>query len=118
MARGPATDGGWSPETGPIPGSPGAVLYSGPFRAQPLQDRGRDADAAGQSVLVRAYLIALEASAPALPPDTRLTIKVAPNDAELVGKVFTVTGTALASERFERDVYADLDLTNQPVGEA
>lgn len=112
--RGTGLPSGWDPETGPTPGEPGPVLYSGPFRAQQRTEVSAPLDAAGQPVTVLDYLLVLPARAPAAPPGTRCTVLSCPDDEELVGKVFTVVGAVLGSRRFERDYYAEIDLNNQP----
>jgi hypothetical protein len=108
--------GGWTPTGGAQPSTPGALLHEGPFRAQPLDGRGGAADAARQDVTQRAYQISLEADAPEVPVDAAITITACPDDTTLVGKVLTVTGLDYSSRRFERVVYADLNLQSQPGG--
>lgn len=123
----PGSAGGWDPEHGPTPGTPGQTLHTGPFRAQALTAHNQARDAAGQAVTIRNYLVVVEADAPTAPdtdpdevPDiptgARITVDECPDDPRLVGKVLTVTGVTYASHRFERDLYADLDLSNQPPG--
>lgn len=107
---------GWDPEHGPTPGAEAATpLWTGPFRAQAHRS-DTSTQAAGQSVTVRTYLITLPADTPDIPIGARATVNEAPDDPHLVGKTFTVTGVTYGSHRFQRDLYADLDLTNQPGG--
>ncbi|PYG00165.1 hypothetical protein SAMN05216184_104104 [Georgenia satyanarayanai] len=115
-----AAAGGWDPQTGPTtpadPG-PGAQVHVGAFRAQALTTREQSRDAAGQDVSPRAYLFAVAADAAETPVGARVRVDECPDDPQLVGKVLTVTGVTHASHRFERDLYCDLDLTNQPAQE-
>lgn len=107
------TGGGWDPVTGPTEGAPAVASHFGPFRAQAIDTEGQPTDAAGQQVTVRSYLIAVNAAAPEPHVGDRVRINACPDDPHLVGKVLTVTGVTYASHRFERDLYADLDLSNQ-----
>lgn len=108
--------GGWTPTGGAQPATPGALLHEGPFRAQPLDGQVRAADAARQDVTERAYQVSLDASAPEVPVGAVITISQCPDDPHLVGKVLIVTGLDYSSRRFERTVYADLNLRSQPGG--
>lgn len=103
----------WSPTEGATPGTRGAAVYDGPFRAQALQGETNPAvDAALQPVTVRSYLLVLPAEATEMLPGWRAEVYACPDDAALVGKTFTVTATGYGSRRFERDVFAELDLDN------
>lgn len=113
-ATSPGGDGGWDPETGPTqPDTPTAPLWTGEFRAQALQTQVRQQDAAGQAVTIRAYLITITAAAPEAPVGARVRVEECPDNPAFVGKVLTITGVTYATHRFEWDLYADLDLTNQ-----
>ena len=116
VLREPGEGGDWDPVLGVTEGEDGAVLYDGPFQAQSLA-RNSDSvqDAAGQAVTERDYLLVLRAEAPAAPPGTRCHVEECPDDAEMVGKVFSVTGPVLGSRRFERDLFVKLDMSNQAV---
>ena len=104
----------WSPETGAGTPAEGEVLYDGAFRAQSLAgETSPQVDAAGQPVTIRSYLLVVDAAAPGVPAGARAKVHVCPDDAALVDKTFVVVGTSYGSRRFERDLYAELDLTNQ-----
>lgn len=106
----------WSVATGPTTVSAGATLYDGPFRAQSRSGQvNQPADAAGQPVTVTSYLLVLQASAPEIPTGTRALVMECPDDAYLVEKSFIVVGTIFGSQRFERGLFAELDLDNQDV---
>ena len=113
------TDDSWSPDTGPVPGSPGAVIYDGPFRAQQLQQNAADVkDGAGQLVSDLRYLLVLEGGTGRVPVGATAVVLLCPDDTALEGARFTTISTTYASHRWERDVYAVLDLTNQEGGVA
>lgn len=112
VVRDRATGGGWTPEDGASPPTPGEIVYDGPFRAQALTGANLPVDAAGQQVTLRDYLLQLPAPALALEPGTRMDVLECPDDPELVGRTFTVSGSVMGSYRFTRDVFASLDLTD------
>lgn len=104
--------GGWDPDTGPSPGTP-TTVHTGPCRVQALNSGANAADAAGQLVIERPYLVAVAADAPEIPARARVHVDECVGDPHLVGKVLTVVDPKYGSLRFERDLLCNLDLTNQ-----
>ena len=104
---------GWDPVTGPTPALPPVVLYTGPCRVQSRVARAGEADAAGQPVTRRPYLVAIPAVSADIPVTARVHMDACTGDTHLVGKTLTVGDVVYAAERFERDLTCTLDLTNQ-----
>lgn len=111
---GAATGGGWDPDAGATPGTPGAPVYDGPARVQAVRNSAQPRDAVGQSITVRPYKVALPWDAPELPPGTRVTVTAHLTDTHVIGKVLTVTAGVYGDLGIERVLYCDLDLSNQP----
>lgn len=109
----PGTLSGWDPVTGPTAAIPPVVLYTGPCRVQANPSRVGEADAAGQPITRRPYLLAIPAVSDDIPVTARVLITACTGDTHLAGKTFTVSDVVYASERFERDLTCILDLTNQ-----
>lgn len=105
--------GGWSPTTGPGAGTAPATLYTGPCRVQALNSGAGPDDAAGQSTIERPYLVAIRADVGEISVGARVKVITCPDDARLVGKTLTVREVRYGSQRWERDLVCDLDLTNQ-----
>ncbi len=111
-------EGGWTPEAGPTPGVP-VILYDGRCRVQAEPTNEAQHDAAGQLVTTQTYLVAIPADSPAVPVgDQGAKVEILTvddnGDADLVGRVFTVTGARYSSLRWERDLTCTDDQTNQP----
>lgn len=111
------TPGDWDPDTGHTPGGPATPVHEGPYRAQAVDARNStQRDVAGQQVTIRSYLIQLDADADAIDTGDRVHIIECDKDPDFVDKVLTVTGIVHGTHRFTRDLFCDLDLTNQPEG--
>lgn len=104
--------GEWSPTTGPTAGEAN-VLHTGTCRVQALDSGANAADAAGQIVVQRPYLVTVDSGAPDIPVGARVRIDTCPDDPHLAGKTLTVADPKYGSLRFDRDLLCDLDLTNQ-----
>jgi hypothetical protein len=88
----------------------------GPARVQELND-SRQADAAGQLVTGRTYLVQLDANhsgADVIKPGARVLVTAAVNDAQLVGQELWVVDVQLGSERFTRDLVCSDNETDTP----
>lgn len=112
----PTPTGGWDPDHGATPADPPAPLYDGPARVQAVRNSAQPRDAAGQTVTVRPYKIAIPYDTPDLPVGARAAVNAHPSDTHIIGKVLSVTEVVYGDLAIERVFYADLDLTNQPGG--
>lgn len=105
--------GGWDPITGPVAGTAAAPTYTGAARVQRLDRAAGIDDAAGQLTTPGDYLIAVPVDAGEIPDGARVKVTECPEDATAVGKAFIVARAALASERFELDLFCSFDDHNQ-----
>lgn len=104
----------WSPTGGAVAGTVGSTVYDGPFRVQELQGQtNRAVDVAMQSVTARPYLLVVPADTAEVAIGSVAKVHGCPDDANLVDKTLTVVSVGYGSRRFERDLFAELDLSNQ-----
>lgn len=109
--------GGWNPVTGAAPSAAASVIYTGPCRVQALKPRmtGGPADAAGQAITDRKYLVAIRADAAEVRAGQHgdiFTVISCPDDPLLEGKPMRVVEVGYGSVSWQRSLFCDDDLTN------
>jgi hypothetical protein len=113
----PAGPGPWNPQTGEVDELPGQVIYTGPCRIQAQASAVLDAQAAGQEVTSRTYLVAIRHDAPEVRAGESGDVFIADeaSDPYLVGRPMRIVDIQLGSLRWERDLICRDDLSaNNP----
>lgn len=100
----------WDPVTeSTIPNPPTVVVASGPCRVQAFM-QATTSPVAGQQVTQRRYRVSLPAAAPTADTECRILIETCPADTALAGSTLFIEDVVTASERFQRDYVANLNL--------
>jgi hypothetical protein len=89
---------------------------TGPARIQVI-NQAEQADAAGQQVTGRTYLVQLDKNhdgADEITPGARVVVDAAVNDAQLVAQVLWVVDVQMGSERFTRDLVCSDNQSDAP----
>lgn len=110
------SEGGWTPETGPIPGGP-VYGYQGRARVVYATTQTKEGDGAGQDLYTQEVTVALPRSAGRAENASRIRVDAvdANGPQALVGRVLQVRSSLFSSYTMEQLVFCIDDQSNQAV---